>query len=211
MGRIIYKVLDAFFWMAGKLYPYCLSQKMNNTRHVLYTMWISHFLGKVGEHTHLDYPCSLQGGGQRHIFIGHHTNIEGHSILGCWEKYGDQTFTPSITIGNHCNIGEYNHITACDKIVIGDGLLTGRFVYIGDNTHGGLTMEEKEIPPFRRKLVSKGGISIGKNVWIGDKATILGGVHIGDNVIVAAHAVVTKDVPSNSMVAGIPAKIVKTV
>ena len=56
---------------------------------------------------------------------------------------------------------------------------------------------------------SKGEVEIGNNVWIGDKATILAGVVIGDNVIVAANSVVTKSVPSNTIVAGSPAKIIK--
>lgn len=66
-------------------------------------------------------------------------------------------------------------------------------------------MEEAEIAPGKRKLKSKGEITIGNNVWIGDKVPIFGGVSIGDNVIVAASSVVTHDVPSNSMVAGSPA------
>jgi acetyltransferase-like isoleucine patch superfamily enzyme len=173
-------------------------------------MWLRHFVGKVGEHSSILYPCSLQGGGEKRIAIGDNTCIQSHSILGCWVKYGkNQTFTPEIIIGNHCSIGEYNHITAINKITIGDGLLTGRFVYIGDNAHGGLSWEEAEIPPAQRHLTSKGEVVIGKNVWIGDKVTILSGVSIGNNVIVAANSVVTKSVPSNCIVAGTPAIIVK--
>lgn len=51
---------------------------------------------------------------------------------------------------------------------------------------------------------------IGNNVWIGEKATILPGVHIGDSVVIAANSVVTKDIPSFSVAAGVPAQIVKT-
>ena len=54
-------------------------------------------------------------------------------------------------------------------------------------------------------------VKIGKRVWIGAHATVLAGVVIGDNAIVAAGAVVTKDVPANAVVAGVPAKIIKTV
>lgn len=52
---------------------------------------------------------------------------------------------------------------------------------------------------------------IRKNVWIGSNATILQGVKIGDNAIVAAGAVVTKDVPANTIVGGVPAKIIKSI
>jgi acetyltransferase-like isoleucine patch superfamily enzyme len=172
-------------------------------------MWISNFLGEIGEGSKILYPCRLWGGGSKHIIIGNDTIIQGYCILGCWIKYAGDTFTPSIIIGDECNIGEHTHITAINKITIGNGLLTGRYVYIGDNSHGGLSIEEANTPPIRRKLQSKGEVVIGNNVWIGDKATILAGVHIGDNVIVGANSVVTKDVPSNCMVAGCPARVAK--
>ena len=177
----------------------------------IYTLWMRRFLGHLGQHSILGRSTRLWGGGGKHIAIGDYTIIQRHSILGCWTSYHDQTFTPSITIGNNCNIGEYCHITAINKIVIGDGLLTGRFVLISDNSHGGLSQEEAVIPPAARKLVSKGPVIIGDNVWIGDKATILAGVHIGNNAIIAANAVVTTDVPDNCIVAGVPARVIKTI
>ena len=196
-------------WIVAKIYPYSQSERLREYQDILYTMWLSSFIGHIGKHSRFSKPCSLQGYGQRNILIGDYTVIQGNCILGCWEKYGNQSFTPSLTIGSHCRIGEYNHITACNKVIIGDGLLTGRFVYIGDNSHGGLSAKEALISPAERELHSKGEVVIGKNVWIGDKATILPNVHIGDNVIVAASAVVTKNIPNDCIVAGIPAKVVK--
>ena len=209
MKFVIKKILACLMRVVGKVYPYSLSEKLNRYRDVIYTMWIRNFLGQIGEHSSIAYPCSLQGGGQKRIKIGHHTQIQSHGILGCWEKYRDQTFNPVLTIGDDCLMGEYNHISACHEVTIGNGLLTGRYVYIGDNSHGMESKEEENLPPVERKLTSKGSVVIGNYVWIGDKATILAGVHIGDNVIVAANAVVTKDVPSNTVVAGAPAKIIK--
>ena len=209
MMNIIKRIMAFLMWLWSKIYSYNLSIRLQCYRNVVYSLWIRNFFGKMPLDSYIAYPCSLQGGGQKSIFVGHHTGIQSHCILGCWEKYGYQNFTPSITIGDNCSIGEYNHITASDKITIGDGLLTGRFVYIGDNSHGGLSIEESLVPPAERKLKSKGEIVIGRNVWIGDKSTILGGVTIGDNAIVAANSVVTKDVPSNCMVAGVPAEIIK--
>ena len=205
------KLITAFMWIAAKVYPYALSERLHLYRDVLFTKWIRHFIGHVGRHVLIGYGCRLWGGGQKHISIGDDTIIQRHAILGCWTHYQDRTFSPTMTIGNHCNIGEYCHITAINKIVIGDGLLTGRFVLISDNSHGGLSREEAAIPPAARPLMSKGEVMIGHNVWIGDKATILAGVHIGDNAIVAANSVVTKDVPANTMVAGSPAQIIKTI
>ena len=207
----IVKLLVAFLvWIWSKIYPYNISQRVNGYLDLFYTMWIRNFIGAVGENTFFCRPLLLQGGGQCRIKIGSSTSIGCHTVLGCWEHYGkDGHYEPEIIIGDNCSIGEYNHITACNNIIIGNGLLTGRYVYIGDNAHGELSWEESSIRPSQRRLVSKGSVKIGNNVWIGDKATILPGVHIGDNVIVAANAVVTKDVPNNCIVAGIPAKIVK--
>lgn len=189
-------------------YSYKMSKKIHHLRDVLYTYWITSFIKNVGDNSIITYPCNIEGGGNN-IIIGDKTSIGAFSVLGCWKKYGNQSFTPEIYIGANCQLGEYNHITAIKRITIGDGLLTGRFVYIGDNNHGGLSRDESDTPPAKRKLETKGEVVIGNNVWIGDKSTILGGVTIGDNVIIAANSVVTKNVPSNCLAAGVPAVIVK--
>ena len=205
-------LLQFLFRILSFLYPYKLHFKLHSVRDVVYSLWIKNFVGHVGRHTKICYPCSLQGGGYKNIMIGNDTVIWANSILGCWVKYNLQDFpNASISIGNHCNIGEYNHITAINKITIGDGLLTGRYVIISDNSHGGLSEEESLIEPAKRKLKSKGGIVIGNNVWLGDKVAVLAGVHIGNNVIVAANAVVTKNLPDNCMAAGVPARVVKQI
>lgn len=200
------------------VYTYSLSLRLKRYRNTLYTMWIRNFLGKVGEKSSIHYPCKLEGGGSSHISIGSNSCIHSHCILGCWVSYKthnaegklfEQNFAPEIIIGNNCAIGEYTQITAINKITIGDGLLTGRYVYIGDNAHGRLSFEEANIRPAKRELISKGEVRIGNNVWIGDKATILGGVTIGDNVIIGANSVVTHDIPSNCVAAGVPVKVLK--
>lgn len=192
------------------VYTFRIHQRMIRMCNSIYTMWISNYIGEVGPNTRFIKPLLLQGLGLQKIHIGSRNIFSSHCILGCWEKYGDsQRFEPEITIGDDCNFGEYCQITAINKITIGNGLLTGRFVYIGDNSHGGLSWDEAEIPPSQRHLISKGEIKIGNNVWIGDKASIMGGVTIGDNVIIGAGSIITHDIPSNSLVAGVPAKILK--
>lgn len=211
MKSIVRKILYGVSRLWGRVFPYKVRRRLNSYRNVLYTMWVSPFLGKVGEGCSFARPLLLEGGGEKHIYIGSHTGIGHHTVLGCWERHGkDEHYDPEIIIGDSCSIGEYCHITAIRKITIGDGLLTGRFVYIGDNSHGGLSWEEAEIPPARRKLQSKGEIRIGRNVWIGDKVTILGGVTIGDNVIIGANTVVTHDIPANTVVGGSPSRIIRT-
>ena len=208
--KTILKTLFTFFvTLYAKLVSYNLLRSLQVKRNIIYTMWIRNFIGSLGTKSYINYPCSIQGDGAENITIGNKTCIQSHGILGCWSKYGEQHFSPSISIGDDCNIGEYVHISSCNKIVVGNGLLTGRFVYIGDNSHGALSYEESTIPPQKRKLISKGQVNIGNNVWIGDKVTILGNVNIGDNVIIGANSVVLQDIPSNSIAAGVPARVVK--
>ncbi len=143
--------------------------------------------------------------GAKYITIGENTSFRDGVFLTAW----DEIQTPEIVIGNNCSFGAYNHITSANKIIIGNDCLTGRWVTISDNSHGSTDFESLTLAPTKRRLYSKGPVMIGNNVWIGDKATILAGVSIGNGVVVAANSVVTKDVPSFCVVAGIPAKIIK--
>ncbi|HJA54209.1 MAG TPA: hypothetical protein H9951_02305 [Candidatus Bacteroides intestinigallinarum] len=85
----------------------------------------------------------------------------------------------------------------------------GSKVYITDHFHGHIKEFEKDIPPFKRELYSKGEVYIDKNVWIGDAVVIMPGVFVGEGAIIGANAVVTRDVPPFSVVGGVPAKILK--
>ena len=143
------------------------------------------------------------------ISIGAGSYVCHHAIITVWTEYHGQKFKPEIHIGENAHIGEYNHITSTNKIVIGDNLLTGRWVTITDNNHGETDYATLQIPPIMRFVISKGPVIIGSNVWIGDKATILAGVTIGDGVVIAANSVVTKDVPAYCVVAGNPAVVIK--
>ena len=103
-----------------------------------------------------------------------------------------------------------DRIQRCD-IQIGDNLLTGNDVLISDNNHGQTVKDDLMIRPQDRPIHSKGEIIIGNNVWIGEKAVVLGNVKIGDGAIIAANSVVTHDVPAYSIAAGVPAKIIKQI
>lgn len=193
----------------SKIYTLKMSQWLKLKRDRLYSQWISQFIGDVGAYVIFHRPLHLEGDGIDCVHIGSYTTFQEGCVIGCRRHYRNQNFEPEIIIGDNCDFGAYCHITAINRIEIGDGLLTGRFVFIGDNSHGGLSLEDGELTPSKRALKSKGSISIGKNVWVGDKTTILSGVTIGDNVIIGANSVVTHDVPSNCMVAGNPAKVMK--
>ena len=143
------------------------------------------------------------------IYLGTNNSFGDNLYLTAWSKFCKNSKPALITIGSNCDFGAFNHITATNEIIIGNNCLTGKWVTISDNNHGNTSNEDLLLPPLKREVISKGSIIIGNNVWIGDKATILGGVKIGDGAVVAANSVVTKDVPAYSVVAGNPASIIK--
>ena len=147
--------------------------------------------------------------GVSNIWIGDKTVIARYGTITAWTKYGKDSFSPQIIIGNNVSIGEYCHITAISKIVIGDNVLTGRRLTISDNAHGNTSIEEMRLPPASRSMASKGSVTIGRNVWIGENVTILPNVTVGDSAIIGAGSVVTKDIPPFAVVCGNPAKVLK--
>ena len=88
-------------------------------------------------------------------------------------------------------------------IELGDGCLIGHQVVIATLNH--------DLDPNKRGSMIPAKVTLGKNVWVGAHATILPGVKIGDNAVIAAGAVVTKDVPANTVVAGVPARVIKRI
>lgn len=154
------------------------------------------------------------------ISIGNHCAFGKDIFLTAWNRshyvipaddktVHEEILHPCIVIGNNCNFGAYNHITAINKVIIGNGCLTGKWVTVTDNSHGTTDMPTLRLQPSLRKLYSKGPVIIGDNVWIGDKATILPNVRIGDGAVIAANSVVTHDVPAYAVAGGVPAMVIK--
>jgi acetyltransferase-like isoleucine patch superfamily enzyme len=109
-----------------------------------------------------------------------------------------------IIIGNNCNLnGTMIHCNISVKI--GDYCMFGPGTKIVDNDSHRISIDILE----RRKPAVRIPINIGNNVWVGMNSLILKGVKIGNNSIIAAHSVVTKDVPENVIVGGNPARIIK--
>ena len=179
----------------------------------LYSNWYKLFLGNIGEGTVIRRYCHLEGDSLENVTIGNFCLIDTNCIIGCRSRLikDGKKWKPMIKIGNGCNLGQYNHITAVNKIVIGENLLTGRFVLITDNSHGNFSHEELIAHPSKRQIASKGEVVIGNNVWIGDKVSIMPGVHIGDGCVVGANSVVTHDLPAYSLAAGVPAKVINKI
>ena len=119
-------------------------------------------------------------------------------------------FTPIyINYGKHINIGKNVFINFdCTFLALG-GITIEDDVLIGPKVN--LITENHPLNPKDRKGLICKSILIKKNAWIGANATILPGVTIGENAVVASGAVVSKDVPDNTVVGGIPAKFIKTI
>lgn len=173
----------------------------------LYNGRIRHRFAAFGRGSRIyPYPALLVG--EQYVRIGENVTVGSRVQLTAWDRYLDREYQPEIVIGDGCSIGDGAHITAIDRIELGRNVLTGKYVLITDNAHGDADPALLDIAPNRRPLVSKGPVVIEDNVWIGEKASILSGVHIGRGAIIGAGAVVTKDVPAGCMALGVPARVV---
>ena len=192
------------YFLFNLFHPF--SQTITRLIDHLYSPIVTNSLKYIGKNSFIRYKMRLLKGA-KYITVGNNSHFGVQAELTAWDAFGDDRFTPSIEIGDNVSIGSYCHITAINRIVIGNGVLTGRWVTITDNSHGKTDYISLQEPPIERKIYSKGPVIIGKNVWIGDKATLLPGVTIGDGAVIGANAVVSKDVPPFCVVAGNPAMI----
>lgn len=132
--------------------------------------------------------------------------------LGCRiEAYPDKN-NPVLFFGKNFQMNDYVHITAKEKVYIGNNVLLASKIYISDCSHGSYAGNEydsnPELAPNDRKLFSK-PVYIEDNVWIGEFVSILPGVTIGKGTIVGANSVVSKSLPENVIAVGIPARPIK--
>jgi len=162
---------------------------------------------KLGNDVRISYPYYISN--PQFISLGDNFRAAYDFRLELFTHFTSQVFNPKVVIGNDVSFGTNCHVGAIEKITIGNNVLVASNVYISDHSHGTFSNEELAIPPLLRKLTTKGEIIIGNNVWIGDSVCILPGVCIGENSIIGANSVVTKSVPANVVVAGVPAKIIR--
>jgi acetyltransferase-like isoleucine patch superfamily enzyme len=127
----------------------------------------------------------------RFVWIGDGTKIRCHEGV---VEIGEKT-----VMGQECTISAYQRVRIGEQCVIAD-----RAMFI-DFDHGVVEVER----PIRQQGIYKRDVEVGSNVWIGYGACILRGVRVGDNSIVGTNSVVTKDVPANAVVAGIPARVIR--
>lgn len=169
---------------------------------------------------HLNSGNAVTGGGAVHLFM-HRVSQEALKITseinGSYHepeelrrlfskligKEVDESFALFPPFYTDCFINMGCKFQDQGGIFIGDGTLIGHNVVLATLNHA--------MSPKERSTMIPAPIRIGENVWIGANATILSGVTIGDGAIIAAGAVVTKDVPKNTIVAGVPARVMREI
>lgn len=136
----------------------------------IYAKFLKYEFRRFGENNSIDGFADLVGSDC--ISIGSNCKIQKECFLTAWKSFGNKKFMPEIIIGNNVSLGAYNHISAINSIKIGNGVLTGKWVTIVDNSHGDTNLKSLYKSPSKRPMVSKGKVLIGDDVWIGDKVTI---------------------------------------
>jgi acetyltransferase-like isoleucine patch superfamily enzyme len=128
----------------------------------------------------------------RWSWIGHGCKIRVHE--------GEVRIGAKSVLGQECTVSAYQHVSIGRECVIADRVM------LIDFDHGVVDVER----PIRLQGIYMRDVRVGNNVWIGYGACVLRGVTVGDNSILGTYAVVTKDVPENAVVAGIPARVIRT-
>ena len=145
--------------------------------------------------------------GERWISIGCDTMISAHVTLSAGMVPGQQMLTdPVVSIGDRCLIGRGSAIVGHYRIDIGDDVYTGMNVYVTDQNHGYEDIKK----PIGVQDPHDDPVVIGSGSWIGSGAVILPGARIGEHCVVAANSVVRGEFQPNSVIAGVPAKVVRT-
>jgi acetyltransferase-like isoleucine patch superfamily enzyme len=139
----------------------------------------------------------LQIGRKGTIRFGRFVWIGDGSKVRCHE--GEVEIGEKTVMGQECTISAYQRVRIGAECVIAD-----RAMFI-DFDHGIVEVER----PIRLQGIYKRDVVVGSNVWIGYGACVLRGVSVGDNSVIGTNSVVTKDVPANAVVAGIPARVIR--
>lgn len=193
------------WFLRTKIYNAVLN--VHNEREQKRKSYILSSFRSIGENCYFDAKLRILG--MEYMEFGDNFNCAFNCWIECVKNYRGQILSPSLIIGDDFSMQMNCHIGCAERIEIGDGVLLGSKVYITDHFHGNISSDDIGVPPSQRPLSAK-PVKIGNNVWIGDNAVIMPGVTLGDNVIVGANAVVTHNFPANSVIAGVPAKIIKT-
>ncbi len=147
----------------------------------------------------------IDGFAYQKIILGDCVKIGSFSNLNTtshFSKYGK-----GLKMGNNSAIGDFAHFGAAGGIEIGDDVIMGSYISFHSENHN----FNDTTKLIREQGVTSKGIKLGNNIWVGAKVTFLDGCIVGDNCVVAAGAVVNGIFPSNVVIGGVPAKILKQI
>lgn len=154
-----------------------------------------------------NFRCSknvtLNALSQEGIIFGNNCSVGINTRIECTGSF--EFLGKGFKCGDNCGLGTDSFYGCAGGIEIGNDVIVGNFVSMHSENHNFSDLET----PIRLQGVNHKGIKIGNNCWIGAKTTILDGSVIGNGCIVAAGAVVTGQFPDNSIIAGVPAKVIK--
>lgn len=168
--------------------------------------WFAGSFAFVGRNFRIGKDSVVIGG--KYIHIGHEFIAHSRTRLEAYGFYRGIHYQPKLKIGDNVSMGYDCHIGIINSVEIGDNVMLASKVYITDHFHGNAEPESLFIPPSERVLFSKGPVVIEEDAWIGEAVVIMPNVRIGKGAVVGANAVVTRDVPRYSIVAGVPARVI---
>jgi len=158
----------------------------------------------AGKNLILEDHVSINALSTNGIKLGDHVSIARDSILLCTAIISIKG--TGITIGNRTGINARAYLAGQGGIIIGDDVIIGPNVQIFSENHN----YSDPSMVIKDQGFTKKPVTIGNNCWLGAGVIILGGVTIGDGCVIAAGSVVTKSAEANSIIAGIPAKVIKS-
>jgi acetyltransferase-like isoleucine patch superfamily enzyme len=164
-------------------------------------------LASIGTNSEVGLPKLLEG--QSNIVIGSRCMIREGAWLGAYAELYDELGPeiPRILIEDDVYIGFSACITAIKNVQICEGTLISNDFYASDHSH---EYDPRRGSPRYQGVYSKGAVKIGSNCFLGNRVSVMPGVTLGDHSVVGAHSVVTCSFPAFSMVAGVPARLIKT-
>lgn len=161
-------------------------------------------LMKLNGTINIDRNCIVNALSTDGIVFGKNVSIGKYTTIECSGSL--MNIGRGLVVGNNVGLGTHGFFGCAGGVTIGDDTIFGNYVSLHSENH---IIDDFE-KPIRLQGVTRLGIIIGNNCWIGAKATILDGANIGDGCIVAAGAVVTKgNYENNNIIGGVPAKIIK--
>jgi acetyltransferase-like isoleucine patch superfamily enzyme len=162
--------------------------------------------GRIGAGSRLAFPLGTVFG-ERSIHLGAHCVIGEHVTLTVGMMPGCELGPdPVLTLGDGVVLGRGSHVIADAAVTIGSDTYCGPYVYITSTNHS----YDDPHTPVGKQWPRSSPVSVGPGCWLGTGAVVLPGARIGRNVVVAAGAVVRGEVADHSVVAGAPAKVVRS-